>query len=62
MLHAANSGNMEAQELIGECYEKGRGTQKNNPKAYNWYKKAAEQVSEIVKIKAKEYEIFKFYK
>ena len=62
LLRAANSGNMEAQELIGECYEKGRGTQKNNPKAYNWYKKAAEQGSEKGKIKAKEYELFKFYK
>ena len=62
LLHAANNGNMEAQELIGECYEKGFGTKKNNPKAYNWYKKAAAQGSELGKIKAKEYELFKFYK
>ena len=62
LLRAANSGNMEAQEQVAECYEKGRGTQKNNPKAYNWYKKAAAQGSEYGKIKAKEFELFKFYK
>ena len=62
LLHAATSGNIEAQELIAECYEKGRGTKKNNPKAYNWYKKAAAQGSELGKIKAKEFELFKFYK
>lgn len=60
--HAANNGLMEAQELVAECHEKGRGTQKNNPKAYNWYKKAAAQGSELGKIKAQEYELFKFYK
>ena len=59
---AANNGLVEAQELIAECFEKGRGTQKNNPKAYNWYKKAAAQGSELGKVKAKEYELFKFYK
>ena len=60
--HAANNGLMEAQELVAECFEKGRGTEKNNPKAYNWYKKAAAQGSEYGKIKAKEFELFKFYK
>ena len=62
LLHAANNGNIQAQELVAECYEKGRGTQKNNPKAYNWYKRAAKQGSELGKVKAKEYELFKFYK
>ncbi|MBR5511886.1 MAG: SEL1-like repeat protein [Bacteroidaceae bacterium] len=62
LLHAANNGNIEAQELVGECYEKGRGIKKNNPKAYKWYKRAAEQGSELGKIKAKEYELFKFYR
>ena len=59
---AANYGLVEAQELVAECFEKGRGTQKNNSKAYNWYKKAAAQGSELGKVKAKEYELFKFYK
>lgn len=62
LLRAANNGLMEAQVLVAECFEKGRGTKKNNPKAYNWYKKAAAQGSEYGKIKAKEYELFKFYK
>ena len=60
--HAANNGLMEAQELVAKCYEKGRGVEKNHPKAYQWYKKAAEQGSEIGKVKAKEFELFKFYK
>ena len=53
---------MEAQELVAECYEKGRGVEKNHPKAYQWYKKAAEQGSELGKVKAKEFELLKFYK
>jgi len=60
--HAANNGLMEAQELVAECYEKGRGAEHNDKKAYQWYKRAAEQGSEYGKIKAKEFELFKFYK
>jgi len=48
--------------LVAECYEKGRGIKKNDIKAYRWYKKAAAQGSEYGKIKAKEFELFKFYK
>ena len=62
LLRAANNGNMEAQELVGECYEKGRGVKESDIKAYQYYKRAAEQGSELGKIKAKEYELFKFYK
>ncbi|MBR5511887.1 MAG: SEL1-like repeat protein [Bacteroidaceae bacterium] len=62
LLRAANSGHMEAQELVGECYEKGRGVKESDIKAYQYYKRAAEQGSELGKIKAKEYELFKFYK
>ena len=58
----AQNGHLPAQEFIAECYEKGRGTIKNDENAYNWYKKAAGQGSEKGKIKAKEYELFKFYK
>ena len=60
--HAANNGLMEAQELVAECFEKGRGAEHNDKKAYQWYKKAAAQGSEYGKIKAKEFELFKFYK
>mgnify|MGYP003290299889 CR=1 FL=1 len=62
LLRAANNGNMQAQELVGECYEKGRGVKESDIKAYQYYKRAAEQGSEFGKIKAKEYELFKFYK
>ena len=62
LLHAADNGLIEAQELVAECYEKGRGIKKNDIKAYRWYKKAAAQGSEYGKIKAKEFELFKFYK
>ncbi len=46
----------------GMYYEKRYGHQRTTPKAYNWYKKAAAQGSEYGKIKAQEYELFKFYK
>jgi TPR repeat protein len=60
--HAANNSLMEAQELVAECYEKGRGAEHNDKKAYQWYKRAAAQGSEYGKIKAKEFELFKFYR
>jgi TPR repeat protein len=62
LLHAANNELVEAQELVAECFEKGRGAEHNDGKAYQWYKRAAEQGSELGKVKAKEYELFKFYK
>ena len=62
LLHAANNGLMEAQELVAECFEKGRGAEHNDGKAYKYYKLAGEQGSEYGKVKAKEYELFKFYK
>ena len=62
LLHAANNGLMEAQEQVGMCFEKGRGAEKNDKKAYKYYKLAAEQGSEIGKAKAHEFELFKFYK
>ncbi|MBQ5705626.1 MAG: SEL1-like repeat protein [Bacteroidaceae bacterium] len=62
LLHAANNGLMEAQELVAECFEKGRGAEHNDGKAYKYYKLAGEQGSKLGKIKAKEYELFKFYK
>ena len=60
--HAANNGLMEAQELVAECYEKGRGAEHNDKKAYQWYKRAAAQGSEYGKIKAKEFELFMYYR
>ena len=62
LLRAANNGHTEAQELVAECFEKGRGAEHNDGKAYKYYKLAAEQGSEYGKIKAKEFELFKFYK
>ena len=62
LLHAANNGMMEAQEQVGMCFEKGRGAEKNDKKAYKYYKLAAEQGSEIGKAKAYEFEMLKFYK
>ena len=62
LLRAANNGLMEAQVLVAECFEKGRGAEHNDGKAYKYYKLAGEQGSEYGKIKAKEYELFKFYK
>ena len=62
LLHAANNGLVEAQELVAECFEKGRGAEHNDGKAYKYYKLAGEQGSKLGKIKAKEYELFKFYK
>ena len=59
---AAEKGSMEAQEIIAECYEKGRGTEKNDDAAYKWYKRAAKQGSKIGKTKAKEFELFNYYK
>ena len=48
--------------IVAECYEKGRGTEKDDSAAYKWYKLAEEKGSEIGETKAKEYELFKFYK
>ncbi|MBR5511889.1 MAG: SEL1-like repeat protein [Bacteroidaceae bacterium] len=59
---AAANGNLQAQEIVAECYEKGRGTEKNDDAAYEWYKRAAEQGSKLGKTKAKEFELFNFYK
>ena len=59
---AAMNGNLQAQEFVAECYEKGRGTEKNDDAAYEWYKRAAKQGSKLGKTKAKEFELFNFYK
>ena len=40
----------------------GTRVNENHVRAYQWYKKAAAQGSEYGKIKAKEFELFKFYK
>jgi TPR repeat protein len=59
---AAEKGNIKAQEIIADCYENGRGTEKNDDAAYKWYKRAAAQGSQLGKIKAKEFELYNFYK
>ncbi len=42
-LPKANDGDPEAQYKVGVMYEKGRGTDKDLAKAFEWYVKAAEQ-------------------
>ena len=59
---AAQKGNMQAQEKVAEYYEKGHGTEKDDETAYKWYKSAAKQGSKLGKAKAKEFELFNFYR
>ena len=40
---AAERGNAEAQNVLGNCYHKGKGVSKDYAKAVEWYRKAAEQ-------------------
>lgn len=40
---AAKKGNAWAQLQLGQCYERGRGFEKNPKEAVKWYRKAAEQ-------------------
>lgn len=40
---AAEKGAMTAQAVLGACYVKGFGVEKNDEEAVKWYKKAAEQ-------------------
>jgi len=40
---AAESGDAEAQTVVGEIYEKGLGTAPDYPRAASWYRKAADQ-------------------
>lgn len=42
-LPKAEQGDIEAQFDVGEMYEKGKGTDKDNVKAFGWYLKAAKQ-------------------
>lgn len=39
----AEQGDTKAQYAIGEMYEKGRGTERNQAKAFQWYIKSAKQ-------------------
>ena len=39
----AKKGNAAAQFNLGICYEQGRGVEKDTKKAFEWYKKSAEQ-------------------
>ena len=42
-MKSAQLGKADAQNEIGECYYYGRGVEKNNNIAFNWFSKAAEQ-------------------
>ena len=61
-LDLTQKGHMQAQEKVAEYYEKGHGTEKDDETAYKWYKSAAKQGSKLGKAKAKEFELFNFYK
>lgn len=40
---AAEQGNIDAQYILGDCYENGYGVEENENEAVKWYRKAAEQ-------------------
>lgn len=40
---AAEKGHKKAQYRLGRCYDKGRGVEKNDAKAFEWYSKSAAQ-------------------
>ena len=42
LLPAAQKGHKKAQYRIGRCYDKGRGVEENNTKAYIWYLKSSQ--------------------
>lgn len=43
LIEAAECGDVAAQYLLGKRYEQGRGIEQSDPKAVEWYRKAAEQ-------------------
>ena len=43
LLPAAQKGHKKAQYRVGRCYDKGRGVEENNSKAYTWYLKSSQQ-------------------
>lgn len=49
----AQEGNMNSQFIVGQRYESGEGTAKDFDKAYEWYKKAADQGHPIAQQKLK---------
>ena len=42
LLPAAQKGHKKAQYRVGRCYDKGRGVEENNNKAYIWYLKSSQ--------------------
>lgn len=40
---AADMGHKKAQYRVGRCYDKGRGVEEDNAKAFRWYSKSAAQ-------------------
>lgn len=43
VMASAKAGNTYAASLLGDCYSKGWGTQKDDSEAFYWYKQAAEK-------------------
>ena len=47
LIKAAKRGNLEAQYKLACCYAKGEGVEKNEKETFKWYKKAADNSSDI---------------
>ena len=60
-LAAAKKGHPVAIEHVAYCYEKGRGTKKNQISALHWYKLAEKQGSELAEQKMRWYNTFRFF-
>ena len=55
----AQNGNAEAQLMVGEMYEQGRGVEKNMEQAITWISKAAEQGNKAASYKLLYYDLEK---
>ena len=44
---AASQGDVDAQYLLGMCYEEGLGVQADRGEAYEWYARAAAQGPDV---------------
>ena len=61
MKSIAALGNEDAMMYVAYCYEKGRGTEMNQKRAYWLYKQLAEKGYEFAIAKVQEYDTLKFF-
>ena len=59
-MHAANNNHPQAAEQVARCYEKGRGTKKDERKAVYWYRVALLHGSQLAKEKIDWFDKFHF--